>query len=208
MARSEIVNIVGEVRYSPDGLLWKVEGSDWAEVLAEAPKDYEARSQVHASPAYRQVAAKFMKEQRSDPIRIPMNTELWVYRDKVAAFSATHVYYGKETRKLLIKHRVLEEEAKKELLRKKVEDLERGQDDDEQVAYERIPDEDTPTRLPIPRDVKRAVWRRDRGQCANCGSRERLEFDHIVPIAKGGSNTERNVQLLCEACNRSKGATI
>jgi 5-methylcytosine-specific restriction endonuclease McrA len=42
----------------------------------------------------------------------------------------------------------------------------------------------------------------------NCGSQERLEFDHIVPVAMGGSGTVRNVQLLCETCNREKGATL
>jgi len=44
----------------------------------------------------------------------------------------------------------------------------------------------------------RAVW----------VSKEKLEYDHISPIAKGGSNTEPNIQLLCEKCNRKKGATI
>ena len=56
----------------------------------------------------------------------------------------------------------------------------------------------------IPPHVKDAVWRRDQGRCATCGSNERLEFDHIIPHARGGSNTYRNVQLLCEPCNRSK----
>ncbi len=60
----------------------------------------------------------------------------------------------------------------------------------------------------ISADVRRAVWRRDQAQCVECGSRERLEFDHIIPIAKGGSNTERNVQLLCEPCNRKKSDSI
>lgn len=56
--------------------------------------------------------------------------------------------------------------------------------------------------------IKISVWRRDRGKCVECGSREKLEYDHIIPVSKGGSNTERNVQLLCERCNRNKSATI
>ena len=63
-------------------------------------------------------------------------------------------------------------------------------------------------RKPIPPEVKREVWRRDEGKCTKCGSRERLEFDHIIPITKGGSNTVRNIELLCEPCNRSKSANI
>lgn len=60
----------------------------------------------------------------------------------------------------------------------------------------------------ITRQVKIAVWQRDRGQCVECGSKELLEYDHIIPVSKGGSNTERNIQLLCEKCNRKKGALI
>ncbi len=60
----------------------------------------------------------------------------------------------------------------------------------------------------IPKDVKISVWRRDQGKCVECGSKEKLEYDHIIPVSKGGSNTERNVQLLCEKCNRQKSATI
>lgn len=60
----------------------------------------------------------------------------------------------------------------------------------------------------IPEQIRIEVWRRDGGKCARCGSRENLEYDHIVPISKGGSNTARNIELLCEKCNRSKGANI
>ena len=60
----------------------------------------------------------------------------------------------------------------------------------------------------IPRRVRRSVWRRDRGKCVECDSKEKLEFDHIIPVTKGGNNTERNIQLLCEQCNRRKHNSI
>lgn len=63
-------------------------------------------------------------------------------------------------------------------------------------------------REPIPQDVKVAVWQRDGGRCATCGSNLNLEFDHIIPLAMGGANTMRNLQLLCETCNRRKGASL
>lgn len=56
--------------------------------------------------------------------------------------------------------------------------------------------------------TKREVWRRDEGKCSNCGSRENLEYDHIIPVSKGGSNTARNVELLCQKCNREKSNKI
>jgi len=60
----------------------------------------------------------------------------------------------------------------------------------------------------IPDDVKMYVWNRDSGKCVKCGSQEKLEFDHIIPLSKGGSDTARNIQLLCENCNRSKGDSL
>jgi hypothetical protein len=63
-------------------------------------------------------------------------------------------------------------------------------------------------RQPIPEAIQVLVWNRDQGKCVKCGSKENLEFDHIIPLSKGGSNTARNIQLLCEKCNRSKGSTI
>lgn len=60
----------------------------------------------------------------------------------------------------------------------------------------------------IPQSVKDAVWNRDKGRCVECGSQENLEFDHIIPHSKNGANTYRNVQLLCQDCNRSKSNKI
>lgn len=63
-------------------------------------------------------------------------------------------------------------------------------------------------RRTISQSVRWEVWRRDQGECVRCGSRERLEYDHIIPVSKGGGNSARNIELLCERCNRSKGALI
>lgn len=63
-------------------------------------------------------------------------------------------------------------------------------------------------RIGISKEVQREVWRRDGGRCVGCESQERLEFDHIIPISKGGSNTTRNIQLLCEECNRKKSDKV
>jgi len=69
-------------------------------------------------------------------------------------------------------------------------------------------EKERPRREAIPRIIQREVWQRDGGRCVECGTREMLCFDHIVPFSRGGSNTVRNVQLLCEHCNLSKGNRI
>jgi LmbE family N-acetylglucosaminyl deacetylase len=63
-------------------------------------------------------------------------------------------------------------------------------------------------REPIPQEVKIGIWQRDGGRCVECSSNRNLEYDHIIPLAMGGSNTMRNLQLLCEVCNGRKGATL
>lgn len=51
------------------------------------------------------------------------------------------------------------------------------------------------------------VFERDEHRCVQCGSTDRLEVDHVVAIARGGSNDIENLQTLCLPCNRSKGAS-
>ena len=63
-------------------------------------------------------------------------------------------------------------------------------------------------RRQISQEVKDSVWNRDGGVCVECGSNDSIEFDHIIPFSKGGANTYRNIQLLCESCNRSKSDKI
>lgn len=64
----------------------------------------------------------------------------------------------------------------------------------------------------IPAWLKKAVFCRDHGRCTFCkvdlsgliATDRRLNFDHIVPLARWGSNDPSNFQLLCEECNLKK----
>lgn len=65
-----------------------------------------------------------------------------------------------------------------------------------------------PTRIPIPSDVRRAVFERDGGRCVECGSNFDLQYDHVLPVALGGATTVENLQLLCADCNRRKSDSL
>ena len=57
----------------------------------------------------------------------------------------------------------------------------------------------------IPSAVKQVVWKRDQGKCIECGSKDNLDFDHILPFSKGGSSVlVNNIQLLCARHNLKK----
>jgi len=70
----------------------------------------------------------------------------------------------------------------------------------------------------IPAAVRREVWRRDQGSCSyvdrhsgrdsgrRCGSRYRLEIDHIVPFALGGANELSNLRIRCAAHHKLRHA--
>jgi 5-methylcytosine-specific restriction endonuclease McrA len=65
-----------------------------------------------------------------------------------------------------------------------------------------------PTRIPIPSDLRRAVFERDGGRCVECGSNFDLQYDHLLPVALGGATTLENLQLLCADCNRRKSDSL
>jgi hypothetical protein len=54
----------------------------------------------------------------------------------------------------------------------------------------------------------RAVFHRDGGRCRTCGKSDKLHVDHIIPRAKGGSDSMDNLWLLCDQCNLSKTDTF
>ncbi len=68
----------------------------------------------------------------------------------------------------------------------------------------------------IPQWIRIEVTKRSKGQCEyhsplngkRCESRYRVQYDHIVPIARGGEGTLENIQHLCGLHNRTKGAKM
>ncbi len=57
--------------------------------------------------------------------------------------------------------------------------------------------------------IQREVWIRDGGRCTftslvghRCESRTRLEFDHVLEVARGGESTADNLRLRCRVHNQ------
>lgn len=66
-------------------------------------------------------------------------------------------------------------------------------------------------RNPIPIKTKRIIYARAQGQCEyqspnnqRCPSNYQLEFDHILSVSQGGTNSINNLQLLCRTHNQIK----
>ncbi|WP_299982110.1 HNH endonuclease signature motif containing protein [Desulfobacula sp.] len=63
----------------------------------------------------------------------------------------------------------------------------------------------------IPREIMLKVVRRDNQICQKCYKNVRddeIEFDHIIPLSKGGPTNVENIRLLCRDCNRKKSNSI
>jgi len=61
----------------------------------------------------------------------------------------------------------------------------------------------------IPKHVRRLVWERDQGRCTfvgesgqRCPATNALEFDHVQPVAQGGTSAPGNLRLRCRAHNQ------
>lgn len=56
------------------------------------------------------------------------------------------------------------------------------------------------------RDIK-LLFEKQRGRClCGVGLKTGYHVDHIMPLSRGGTHWPHNLQLLCEACNTSKGS--
>ena len=119
-------------------------------------------------------------------------------RDRVLWWAEQGFYWGDpelghEEVELLLWNRQRRQESQIDRLRKirvRADDLERSR-------RERIPNE-----------VRVLVWERDDGACVRCGAEDDLQFDHVIPVVKGGGTNVENIQILCGDCNRAKSGSI
>lgn len=73
-------------------------------------------------------------------------------------------------------------------------------------------------RTPLPVAVRHAVWNAwmggaaaGAGPCHVCSrviTQQDFECGHVVPVARGGSNTVSNLRPICRSCNRSMGVMV
>lgn len=80
---------------------------------------------------------------------------------------------------------------------------------DKYVTHGEIKAQDLPHTRLIPSEVKKEVWKRDKGMCVICGATTNLHYDHDLPYSKGGTSlTAQNVRLMCMTHNLAKSAKI
>jgi len=166
------------------------------EIKGDTQSGFSAFVFIGARPVTVQLAGNHTPDVLG-PLRLADNVgqSLWAFRGQIFEVSGTSRMPDEEV-SLRLKHHVFTSNRELDRMRRELEALEN---------LERLP---SVKREKIPPAVRLFVWQRDQGQCISCKSTLNLEFDHIIPLADGGSNTERNVQLLCESCNRSKGRSV
>jgi hypothetical protein len=147
------------------------------------------------------VSSEEFEKQQREPIRVWESVNFggfFAFRGMFVSVREVDMLLPEQYDELVlhIKHKVLRHEKGLSRIRREVE------------AFENLHRLPSARRERIPEAVRMFVWQRDQGKCVKCGSQVNLEFDHIIPVADGGADTERNIQLLCERCNREKGRSV
>lgn len=131
------------------------------------------------------------RQQEDEPVRLRQDARrlLWWFRDRF--------YWEDDERSAEdVKALVLERARRDERRLKSAHSLMRGEESGQA------------SRSPIPPDIVRAVIERDGRRCVQCSSTEKIQLDHIIPIALGGATSVANLQVLCSECNHAKSDAL
>ena len=195
---TKLSDIINHPQRKREQVLKEQETKDRNAAKEKARLEYLERTKVEQERKIREEAA-FLEKYRTISLEdLLLDKNLDEYK-KIRLLKEIHNHSMSDAKELLKTAGRAEKKAKLSAIKRKV--FQKAQE------LHGLP-ETNGGRKPIPDDVKMFVWNRDGGKCVNCGSRDTLEFDHIIPVVKGGSNTGRNIQLLCEKCNRAKSDSI
>lgn len=66
-------------------------------------------------------------------------------------------------------------------------------------------------RIKFPKEVREMLYHNADGRCVLCGRKilyDDVSLDHVIPLAMGGADDIRNIQVTCRACNQFKGSVL
>ena len=202
----DVVGVLTAMKEHPlaNGPAWTmdvtIEDQGRVQVIPMAPDRFlsdEEYRQSFASPLC--FAQLDMTPAQKEPSRGPQEARnIWLYRDALYVTERTPKESELDEVVLRIKSLHFQDDEALKRLREQVANFE---------AIERNLAAH-PVREAIPDDVKLLVWTRDGGACIKCGSTVELQFDHIIPLSRGGGDQAENIQLLCRSCNLAKGPRL
>jgi len=176
-----------------DGEILIYEGHDVPRNLAKIPKsvdqpDYTPRGTLTENGKFFQAALKF-KDGKSDAELVKVYEKIkdgiWVYN---GVFELVDAWTEKSENRNVFKFKLHVTDKTIDQKEKRIKEL-------KDLDHNRV----------IPTSVKLEVWKRDKGQCIQCGSKDNLHFDHILAYSKGGTSLKaENIQLLCARHNLEK----
>lgn len=184
-------------RVEEDGEILIYEGHDVPKNLARSPKavdqpDYTSRGTLTENGKFFQAALKFKEaKEPAELIKVyeKIKDGIWVYN---GVFELIDAWIEKSEGRNVFKFKL-------HVTDKTIDQKEKRAIELKDLDHNRM----------IPTSVKLEVWKRDKGQCIQCGSKDNLHFDHILPYSKGGTSLKaENIQLLCARHNLSKSSKI